>query len=206
MIAWTLLAARASRSLTETLVSTDDDEIAAVAAAHGGLVPFRRPPELATDSAEIVAVLRHAVEWWEAARAVRVSAVVLLQPTSPLRSADDIDAAVDVLFSSGCDSVQTVALDEDHPWHKFLLGSDGRLALLNAEARRYSRRQEAPPLYRPTGSVYAVRRTVLMEGGLLHGADERGVVCPPERSVDVDDEADVALAEHYLAACAKAKG
>ena len=111
LVAWSVLAAKAAGTLTETVVSTDDDAIARAAEAAGGLVPFRRPPELARDESGVVEVLQHAVRWWEAARKDTAELVVLLQASSPLRRPADIDAAVRLALDSGCDSAQTVALD-----------------------------------------------------------------------------------------------
>ena len=198
LVAWSVRAASAARTLTETLVSTDDDAIARAAEAAGGAVPFRRPVELARDDTGVVEVLQHAVRWWEAARKDKADVVVLLQVTSPLRLPADIDETVRLLLDSGCDSAQTVALDETHPYHRFRRGPEGRLEPMFPEAEGIKRRQDSPQVYKPTGAVYAVRRATLMDAGRLHGADRRGLVRGLEVSVDVDAEADLALARWYL--------
>lgn len=198
LVAWSVRAAKAARTLDESLVSTDDDAIAAAAEAAGGFAPFRRPADLARDDSGMVEVLQHAVRWWEGARGAEAEVVVLLQATSPLRLPSDIDETVRLLLESGCDSAQTVALDQTHPYHRFRMGPDGRLEPMFPEAAGIRRRQDSPPVYKPTGSVYAVRRTTLMDEGKLHGKDRRGLVRGPEVSVDVDDEADLALARWHL--------
>lgn len=197
LIAWTIEAARASERLERTWVSTDDEEIASVARALGADVPFLRPADLATDEAGIVGVLRHAVRELERATGSRPAITVLLQPTTPFRTARDIDATV-ALVEGGADSAQTVALDTTHPRVRFALGPEGRLRSLFDDPASAARRQDGDAVYRPNGGVYAVRTALLMDEGTLYGRDHRGVVMGFESSVDVDDRWDLRLAEAIL--------
>ena len=196
LIAWSVASARKSRLLDRFIVSTEDKAIAAAARRAGGEAPFKRPSELARDDSSIIDVLQHAVRWLESAEKITPDVVILLQATSPFRSGRDIDETVKLVLD-GADSAQTVAEDKAHPWHRFLL-EDGRLKQLYRKAKSLSRRQDAPPLYRPTGSVYAVRRALLMREGTLYGKDHRGLVRPFESSVDIDDIWDFRLAEAIL--------
>lgn len=198
LIAWTIAAARRAKTLTACWVSTEDEAIAAAARKHGGEVPFLRPAELATDAASIVDVLRHAALHYETARGARPDVIVLLQPTTPLRGPDPIDAAVRAILEGGADSSQTVALDAAHPLHKFRL-KDGRLSMVFPEAEKASRRQDSPAVYRPNGGAYAARAGLVMDEGVLRGKDHRGVVMDFESSVDIDTLWDFRLAEAIVA-------
>ncbi len=199
LIGWTIRAAKESRLLTQIWVSTDDPAIAAKASELGCEVPFTRPAEFSGDDAASAAVLRHAVRWHLDNLGKAPEIVVLLQPTSPLRRAQEIDDCIKLVVEGGADSAQTVTEDTTHPWHRFLL-KDGRLTPLHPDAA--SRRER---LYRPTGSVYAVRTSVAMAGDSLRGPDHRGLVCPFETSVDIDEERDLRLAELLLREAARAK-
>jgi CMP-N-acetylneuraminic acid synthetase len=195
MIAWTVRAACGARRLDRVVVSTDDPAIGRAARRAGAEVPFLRPADLATDETPTLPVIEHAVAWLEA-RGEKVELVVTLQPTSPLRDASQIDAAVALLDESGARSAVTVAalglpasvvgwLDGD----RFVpsgLDGDGR-------------RQAAPPAARITGGVYVTRRDLLREGRLL---DERPAALPvdPATAIDVDTEADLAAARRVLRA------
>ena len=125
LIGWTISCAGKTDVLTQTLVSTDDDEIAAVAKDLGGDVPFRRPAELSLDDSSIVGVLQHAVRWIEQERDVLPDLIVLLPPTSPLRRPEDIERTIRVVIETGCTSAQTVARDDAHPWHRYTLDDEG---------------------------------------------------------------------------------
>jgi len=201
LIGWTIRSSRGAVALTRTIVSTEDASISSEAKRLGAEVPFSRPQALAQDISSIVDVLQHAVHWHEGAGGPKPDLVVLLQPTSPLRSPADIDETVRLLLDSGADSAETVAEDRTHPLHRYTL-EDGRLKPLFPEAERHSRRQDAPAVYKPTGSVYAMRYKTLMEQGQVRGRDHRGLVRPFERSVDVDTLWDFRLAEAILAEAA----
>jgi CMP-N-acetylneuraminic acid synthetase len=191
LIAWTISAARRSRRLSRAVVSTDDPRIARAARRCGGDVPFMRPAALAKDSSTSAEAAQHAVSWFEAAEGRPVDWVVLLQPTSPLVTAQDIDAAIALAVDSGADSAQTVTEDHLHPWHRYLMNGT-RLSPMMARPKK------APSVYRPNGMVYVVRRDVLMKDGKFQGRDHRGLVCPFEASIDIDDEWDFELAGRLL--------
>jgi len=197
MLAWSIDAAKASRRLTRTVVSTEDAAIARIARRRGGDVPFKRPAALSRDESGTIEVLQHAVRWLESEEKIKPDLIVLLQPTSPLRLARDIDDTVNLVLKTGADSAQTVAEDRAHPWHRFRLVG-GRLKPMHPEAEKFSRRQAAPPLYRPTGSVYVMRYNVLMKQNAVHGKHHRGVVRDFESSIDIDDKWDLELARLIL--------
>jgi len=181
------------RGLDRIVVSTDDDEIAEVARRAGAEVPFRRPAELATDETPTLPVVQHALGWLEA-HGVALDGVVLLQATSPLRTAQHIEAAIQKFIETGADSVTTVCAVDHSPYWMQQLDGD-RLRALLSEGERYGRRQDLPPVYRLTGAVYVTRRDVVMEQNRLLGPDSRAVVVSRRQSIDIDDELDLRLAE-----------
>ncbi len=190
-------AASASR-LTRTVVSTDDDEIAMVAGANGGDVPFRRPAELATDDAGPIGVLCHALAAVEAAGDQPYDAILLLQPTTPFRTSGDVDGAIDLLDRSEADSViSVVSVGGHHPARMKWLEGDRLIDPSFCESYENQPRQELQPMYIRNGALYLTRRDILL-GGSLKGADSRAWIMPPERSVNIDDEHDLLLADWLL--------
>lgn len=196
LIAHAIASAREATQLERFVVSTDDAEIAAEARRHGADVPFVRPADLASDEAGMVPVLQHAVRWLES-QGARPRLVVTLQPTSPFRRGADIDRAIDMLHATGADSVQTLTEPAYHPFFMKTLDGD-RAVPLFAEARKFVRRQDAPTVYQPSGSVYVTRYEVLMEQGRVTGNDNRGLVMGFESSVKIDSEWELLLAEALL--------
>jgi CMP-N-acetylneuraminic acid synthetase len=199
LIAHTADAARASRRITRIVVSTDAGEIASVAASLGIEVPFLRPAHLAADDTPMIDVLVDLLATLERDRAYRPDVLVLLQPTSPFRRGEHIDQAVDLLLTSGADSVVTVV---DVP-HQFTPGS-----LLQLQGDRLTpwveggslRRQDKPRLFARNGpAVVAVRPSIVTGARTLYGPDTRGLVMNRHDSIDIDDQFDLQMAELILA-------
>ncbi len=197
LIAHTIEAARASRRVDRVMVSTEDDEIAEVAQQWGAEVPFRRPESLAKDTASGSDVSRHWLEWLDA-EGDRPWAVVHLQATSPLRTADDIDAAIELLERSSCDCVASVCPVGEHPTYMYRLVDDRAEPFLDADALP-AHRQRAEPLYRLNGAVFATRFAAALAAGQFHLTPFAVQIMPAERSIDIDTPLDLALAETILA-------
>ena len=195
LLGYTVDAVRDSRRLTRTILSTDDAAIAEAGRTLGVDVPFMRPPHLGDDSSPMLPVLQHAVDEM-ALRGFVADAVVLLQPTSPLRRSEHIDAAIELLIATGADSVVSV-VEVPHQFRPVSLMAleDGRLVPLEPDAPH--RRQDKPVVYARNGpAVLALRPDRL--GGDLYGSDCRPYVMDMRDSVDIDEEADLRLAELYL--------
>jgi len=195
LIGQAIASARESALLASFIVSTDSPEIAEEAARHGAPVPFLRPAELATDQAGMLPVLQHAVRWLEAS--VRPELIVTLQPTSPFRTGADIDATIRKVAETGSDSAQTLSEASYHPYFMKTLDGDRTVALF-PDGHKYVRRQDAPPVYQPSGAVYVTRYATLMDQGHILGDDNRGLVRGFEESVNIDTEWDFLLAELLL--------
>lgn len=196
LLAYTADAALGSRVLTRTVVSTDDEAIAAAARSLGLEVPFRRPATLAADDTPMLPVLQHALR---EVGADLFDAVVLLQPTSPLRRSGHIDEAVRLLESSGADSVVSV-LEVPHQFSpvSVMRLDEGRLhAYLDGPT--VTRRQDKPRVFARNGPAVLAVRAGVLAGGSLYGEDVRALVMSAADSVDIDSAADIEYAAYLLA-------
>lgn len=195
LLAWTINAAKASAYVDRTILSSDDPEIIEVARAHGCEIPFQRSAELATDTATSVDVLLDALS-----RAPGYDIVVLLQPTSPLRTATDIDGALDLLVENGAQSCVSVCEAGDHPWLVFGRDAEGRLRPFCLPPEAVSlRRQDLPSAYVLNGAVYAIRAAELTtRRSLFEPGRTVPFVMPIEKSLDVDTWDDIVCANEIL--------
>lgn len=198
LLAWTLEAASSSSLVNRIILSTDDEEMATTGRTWGAEVPFIRPDELARDDSPHLPVVRHAVEWLEEHEGYRPDAVALLQPTSPLREARDIDGAIRLLEEKGADSVVAVAESPVHPYQMYGLTEEGRLVEVGPRREGYVRRQDVPPVYAVNGAMYLVRRDVLETAETFVAGSCYGYVMPRSRSLDVDEPWELRLASLLL--------
>ena len=199
LLQWTADAALASRRLDRIMLSTDDDEIATAGLNCGLEVPFIRPSVLARDETPTLPVIQHALAYLES-QGDRYDAVFLLQPTNPLRRSDDIDGAIELLETSGADSViGFVDVGEKHPARMKCIEADGRVIDPPfAEQFEGQRRQDLPRLFLREGSVYLTRRSVIMDQHSIKGRDCRAWIIAPERACAIDTPLDMFLAEQLL--------
>lgn len=205
LLAYTTESALRSKKLSRVILSTDDPEIAEAGRALGVEVPFIRPSELASDAAPTFQVVMHAVEHLENDGSA-FDAICLLQPTNPLRRAEDIDACIELLEASGADSVISI-LPVPHQYNpKWVYWRDekGEIVLSTGESSPISRRQDLPAAFHREGSVYVTRRNVLDAYGDLYGQKVQGYQIEPERSVNIDTLEDWTQAEKMLARCVAA--
>ena len=202
LIVHTIRAARQSALLGDFLVSTDDPSIADVARMAGAKAPFLRPKQLAGDDMPIWPVVRHAVEEWERDGSSRLEAVVLLQPTSPLRDGKDIDACITHFRQVEADICATVLVAHDSPYFNMvqMTSESGPFVRTCFPATlTHLRRQEAPTVYALNGAVFVVRRSILGSLENQLEIDRLAVLeMPRDRSVDIDSEEDLELAEWIL--------
>jgi CMP-N-acetylneuraminic acid synthetase/SAM-dependent methyltransferase len=191
LLAYTADAARAATRLTRIIVSTDDPAIADTARHLGLDVPFMRPAALAADDAPMLPVLQHAVK---AMRECGFAAdvVVLLQPTSPLRRAEHIDAAVDLLERSAADSVVSV-VEVPHQFNPVsVLQLDGDRLRPFIDGPLVTRRQDKPRVVARNGPAVVAVRTSVIESGSLYGDDCRALMMNSADSLDIDSPGDLA--------------
>jgi len=199
LLQYTAEAALAARRLARVVLSTEDAEIAEVGRRCGLEVPFLRPAELARDETPTLPVLRHAVERLEAA-GDRYDAICLLQPTCPLRRPEDIDACIELLERTGADSAASLlpVPAEYHPHWVYFRSGDGFFRLSTGEAEPVPRRQSLPEAFHRDGSVYVVRRDVLLGQNSLYGCRMAGWLAEAARGVNLDGPEDWQRVEDLL--------
>jgi N-acylneuraminate cytidylyltransferase/CMP-N,N'-diacetyllegionaminic acid synthase len=197
LIAWTIEQALESKYLDEVVVSTDDEEIAKISKKYGAEVPFMRPKELATDKAKGIKVVFHALKWLEEHNEY-YDLLILLQPTSPFRTAKDINQAIELLFIKNAKAIVSVCETEHHPYWANMLPSDGCMKdFLRPEAANKNR-QDLPIFYRLNGAIYLAYYSYLkMQKGFL-GDKTYAYIMPRKSSIDIDDEFDFKFAEFVM--------
>lgn len=192
LIAWTIESALGSGLLAAVVVSTDDLEIGEVARRYGAETPFVRPAELARDDTPGVDPVLHALEVLPG-----FDAVLLMQPTSPLRTTEDINECIRFAEGIGAGCVVSVTEASQHPYWMYRLDAERRLQSLIAE-KHVTRRQDLPAVYAANGALYFARREWLQRQRAFITADTFGYVMPIERSIDIDSPFDWKLAELLL--------
>jgi CMP-N-acetylneuraminic acid synthetase len=206
LLAYTVETARRSGALDRVILSTEDERIAAAGRDLGCDVPFMRPLDLAHDDTPHLPVIQHATRWMEERASYRPDAVMILQPTSPLRTAEDIAAAVELLDRSGADSVLSVSEvpAHSHPMRTLRVDGDGNAVLFvsgEPVRKRINRRQDLPPAWVMNGAIYVCRTRVLFDAEpSLYGSRVVAYRMPAERSLSIDDLEDWAAAERALTA------
>ncbi len=187
LLDWSVTAARGSRYVDRVVLSSEDEAIIATARACGCEVPFRRPAELASDAAATIDVVMHALEALPG-----YDILLLLQPTSPLRTAEDIDAALERLVSHNAAACVSVAEAEQSPYWMYLLDDSQMLRPVVDAPAAVTRRQDLPKVYVLNGAIYAADTCRLRSGRAFVTSDTVAYVMPPERSLDIDTAADFA--------------
>lgn len=195
LIAYAIEEAIKAKHIDRVIISTDDEEIARVAVEYGAELPFMRPAELASDTSMAIDNYIYTIGRLEEEVGNPVDAFVVLQPTSPLRIAEDIDGAIELFEQKGADSVISYC-QEAHPvtWHKYL-DDEGRF--VDIFAANIKNRQDNRVSYYPNGAVYVFRTTMIRERK-YYTDKSYAYVMPRTRSVDIDFIEDFEYAEFLL--------
>jgi N-acylneuraminate cytidylyltransferase/CMP-N,N'-diacetyllegionaminic acid synthase len=189
LIVWTIEAALRSSLLSAVVVSTDDLEIAEVARRAGAQVPFMRPAELAQDQTPGLDPVLHALD-----ELPQFDSVLLLQPTSPLRTTDDIDGCLNLVTQKKAPSVVSVTEAETHPYWTYRLNTDQTMARF-VDVAPVARRQDLPAVFSLNGAMYFADANWLRDSGSLVSAETLAYVMSKEHSVDLDTPLDWKFAE-----------
>lgn len=198
LIAWAAEAARASGILSRLIISTDDEEVAGIARHHAIDVPFLRPTELARDPAGVVEVALHAVESL-AAGGETYDTLVILLPTCPFRTAEDISEAYRLFHALGRPCLMSVSEFDHTPFAAMERDDQGRLRPLFPELLR-KRSQQMPRAYRPNGAIHVLDILAFKREQTYFFEPLVGYVMPRERSIDIDTALDLQFARTLLAA------
>jgi CMP-N,N'-diacetyllegionaminic acid synthase len=201
LIAHTIRAARDSALLDDIVVSTDDEEIANVARAHGLSVPWLRPPEMAGDRSRVQDAVHHALSRYPHAK--EVDYLLLLQPTTPFRTGADIDEAIRLAIKHQADSVVSFVREESrHPYYMYYYASGDTWSPPSVKPFvRYEPglpRQEFPPCVFRNGAIYLVKQSYFIIHNSFLSDDCIPYIMPPERSVNIDTPEDFLRAKFML--------
>ena len=196
LIGYSIDVARQLSADIDICLTTDDPDIAATAESMGLNLPFLRPASLATDTCGTYEVLIHALDFYRD-RGIDYDTLVLLQPTSPMRTADDVRAAM-ALYSPDIDMVVTVKEAASNPYYNcYETDNDGFLHISKGDGG-YTRRQDAPKVWEYNGAVYVINVESLRRMPLSAFTRRRMSVMPAERSVDLDTPVDWLIAEKLI--------
>jgi len=192
LIAWSIAAAKQSQLVTRVIVSTDDEEIAAVARAWGAETPFLRPAEFAQDKTTDLPVFEHALKWLEEVEGYRPDIVVQLRPTSPIRPQTMVDDAIRILLNhEDADCVRGVVPAGQNPFKMWRFNGEGKplnpLLEVPGIAEPYNApRQILPPVYWQTGHIDAIRISTIVSKNSLTGDVIYPLLIDPKYTVDID--------------------
>ncbi|USU14099.1 acylneuraminate cytidylyltransferase family protein (plasmid) [Sphingomonadaceae bacterium OTU29THOMA1] len=196
LIAYSIRQARESGLFGAVAVSSDSDEILAIARDHGVDCLIMRPEALASDTAAKLPVIQHCVVEAEAMLGWNAEVCIDLDATSPLRTATDIRASVAMLDDPNATNVITAMPARRSPYFNMVERDvDGVPRLSKSLPQAIGRRQDAPECFDMNASIYVWRRNVLLESKALFSSGTRLYVMPEERSIDIDSETDFALVE-----------
>jgi N-acylneuraminate cytidylyltransferase len=203
LIAYSILAGIQSTLVTRTIVSTDDDEISAVAREYGAEVPFIRPEELARDNTTDFPVYKHALEWLSEHEDYRPDVVVQLRPTSPIRPLSCVDDAVSLLLvNPTADSVRGVVMAAQNPFKMWRIEPEGRMIPLvgipGITEPYNAPRQVLPDVYWQTGHVDAIRPHVILDKQSMSGRVILPLIIDSKYTVDLDNPSDWRVAETLI--------
>ena len=201
LIAHTIEAATSAPSVDRVIVTTDSKPIATIAQDFGAEVPFLRPKEISGDHASGIDVCLHAIEFMKNNKGYIPEMVIYLQPTSPLRNSNDIEAAIELLTNCKADSVVSLKPVTEYPQWMKTIDNQQRISPLFQEFEIPTTRQELAPSYLLNGAIYLSTYSALIKNKSFYGADTRGYIMPEDRSIDIDTKNDFQITEALISQC-----
>lgn len=197
LIAYTIEEAKKSQYIVDVYVSTDDKAIADIAIEYGAKVPYMRPDELSSDSSPTIDAILHMTDWIIHNDSISPDIICVLQCTSPLRRAFDINRAIKKLIDTDMDACVSVCEAEVNPyWTNVFVGDT--LEYFLEEGKKITKRQDLPKVYRQNGAVYAVKIEVLLKEKTLEPKNITGYIMNNTDSIDIDTIEDFILAEFLI--------
>tara|TARA_B100001540_G_C15816557_1_gene647850 strand:- start:3677 stop:4387 length:711 start_codon:yes stop_codon:yes gene_type:complete len=196
LISYTITAAKNTKSINKIIVSTDDNEIKKISQNIGAEVPFLRPKQISKDTSSTIEVIKHALKFLEETQSYKPDIIILLQPTSPLRTSQLITKTINTLKKSKATSVITVSKITKHPYASFWLKNDF-LKPFKENSTKYSRRQDFPDLFFPTGAVYSFWYDTLKKFNSIYGPKIKPIIVDDD-NIDIDTLQDLFFTEMIL--------
>lgn len=199
LVRWSIDSARACPLIDRLVVSTDSSEIAEIALAGGAEVPFLRPAELAADRSPEWMVWQHALKELGRRDDFRPDYLVVLPPTSPFRSPEDIAKGIALVHEGGADIIISVTESTSNPYFNMVeLDRDGFAVLSKRPDGKVTRRQDAPAVYDITTVLYTARCDFVLDSTGIFEGKVKTVIIPDVRALDIDTELDLKFAEFLL--------
>ena len=197
LVSWTIIEAKKSKYIDKIVVSTDSELIAKTAKKSGAEVPFMRPKKLASDSAKNIDVIIHAVNWL-GRNGFDYDAVIILQPTSPLRIVVDIDGLIEYFIRKNADMIVSVCKSEHSPNWANTLPKDKNMNNFIRKNIQNKNRQELQEYFRLNGAAEISKTEYLLNYKNNFGEQTYAYVMPQERSIDIDSEIDFLFSEALI--------
>ena len=192
LISYTINEAKKAKYLTRIVVSTEDKKIAKISKKYGvDVIP--RPKKLASDRTPSELVCQQVIKYLKNNEDFETDVVVVLQPTSPLRKAEDINLAIKKFLKSDCSSVVSITEVQHSPYWMYKMDKSKMKKILTD--KKITRRQDSPLIYQLNGAIYVTKKETIMEKNSLIGKNMFGYIMPYERSIDIDSQIDFDLAE-----------
>jgi len=196
LIAYSIETALKSRYIDRIIVSTEDEEIAKIAKIYGAEV-IKRPKELARDETPTIDAVKHVLEFLKKKENYIPDIIILLQPTSPLRSVEDIDNAVELFLNNDCEGIISLCEAKSPPYWSFRIRKRYIEPILGWDFL-HKRRQDVPKSYAPNGAIYITTVKNLYRYNGFLSKKTMAYIMPFERSIDIDEEIDFKFAEFLL--------
>lgn len=196
LINYTIRAADHSQFIDQVFVTTDDLDIKNISQNLGANI-IERPAYLATDTASTIDVVLHCLEHLDGQN-IEMDIIILLQPTSPLRTTEDIDNSIEIFLNGSADSVISVSESQHPPYWSCVVNQDQYLEAAFGEKYFQTRRQDLKKTYMPNGAIYVATPGYVKNNRSFFGKKTLPYIMPRERSVDIDSEEDFILAEMLL--------
>ena len=197
LIAYAIKNALNNPEVNDLIVSTDSLKIKECAEQHGAKINRLRPDFLSNDTAKSLDVIRYEVETYEQEKNKKIDAIILLQPTSPLRTDNDVKEAISIFQESNASSLISVCdASNTHPFVMYK-EEQNRLTPLMGD-KHGQRRQDFPNVYARNGAIYIACRDLIMEQNRLICDHPAFYVMPRERSINIDEPLDLKLAEFFM--------
>jgi len=196
LIGWSINSALNSKLVNKTIVTSDSEEIIEIARTFNAEIPFTRPSELASDTANSKDVIVHAINWY-LAQNQSFDYIVLLQPTSPFRKKGDIDKMITNAIKSGADLVVSVKKTDSNPYY-VLFEEDEKGYLKSSKKGDFTRRQDCPVVYEYNGSIYVIKTESLLKNNSMKFDKTVKFEMDNYHSVDIDNQFDFDFAEFLL--------
>lgn len=198
LIAHSILAAKNSKHINKVVISTDSEEIAEICKKYGAEVPFLRPAELATDTALAIDNYIYTIEELQKLYKKEISEIVVLQPTSPLRTTEDIDNSIEIYLKNNADSVISM-VEMVHPpiWAKKITDK-GTIVEYFKNENGFKNRQDIEKAYIPNGAIFILKYSLIKNKYSYYSENTHPYIMPLNRSADIDTQFDFDLAEFLI--------